>query len=524
MSNTGNHSENSEQEIFQLFNCLDLNQDGQINKWDLVNALEDTGLWRTDPRVKDIYDKARIRPGVSSEIDFQGFKQVASNHMSVIKKVLKGDLIIPDFVSFTHEIEKIYAATKTNSDGKVADYIPQLKRVHPDKYAISVCTIDGQQFSLGDTKDHFSIQSIMKPINYSLALDEFGEEKVHQHVGREPSGHSFNEITLDYKGRPHNPLINAGAIMTSSLVKPSLDPAERFDYVLNKWSDLSGGMTPRFNNAVYLSEKQTADRNFALAYFMREKGSFPENVNLEETLDFYFQCCSIEVTSEAMAIAAATLAASGLNPLTGKRVLTQDTVKNCLSVMFSCGMYDFSGEFAFTVGLPAKSGVGGGLMLVIPGLMGICVWAPPLDKNGNSVKGIDFSQRLVNRFNFHIYDSLVDIESKKIDPKKRKNFSKVEGAMTLCWAAAQGDLNEVIHLVSSGVDINQADYDGRTPLHLAAAEGQAHIVDYLISKRVILNPRDRWNNTPIDDAKRGNHTEVLKLLDNTRGKDSDKIN
>lgn len=519
-----NQSEINEQELYQLFNCLDLNQDGKINKWDLVNALEDTGLWRDDPRVSEIYKKAKVRPGSSSEIDYQGFKQVASNHMSVIKKVLKGDLVIPDFVSFTHEIEKIYAQTKKNTAGKVADYIPQLKRVVPDKYAVSVCTIDGQQFSLGDTKDSFSIQSIMKPINYALALDEFGDKKVHQHVGREPSGHSFNEITLDYKGRPHNPLINAGAIMTSSLVKPGLDPAERFDYVLNKWKDLCGGLVPSFNNAVYLSEKQTADRNFALAYFMREKGSFPEGVNLRETLDFYFQCCSIEVTSEAMAVGAATLAASGLNPLTGKRVLTQDTVKNCLSVMFSCGMYDFSGEFAFTVGLPAKSGVGGGLMLVVPGLMGICVWAPPLDKNGNSVKGIDFSQRLVNKFNFHIYDNLVDIESNKIDPKKRKNFSKVEGAMTLCWAASQGDLNEVIHLVSSGVDINQADYDGRTPLHLAAAEGQTHIIEYLLSKGAKTKPKDRWGNTPIDDAKRGNHEDVAELLANSGLKKTDKIN
>ena len=151
-------------------------------------------------------------------------------------------------------------------------------------------------------------------------------------------------------------------------------------------------------------------------------------------------------------------------------------------------------------------------MLVVPGLMGICIWSPPLDKNGNSVKGIEFSKKLVDRFNFHIYDSLIDIDGRKTDPRKRKNLSKVDGVMSLCWAASQGDLNEIIHLVSCGVDLNEGDYDGRTPLHLAAAEGQSHIVEYLISKNVNISPKDRWNNTPMDDAKRGGHDEVIELL------------
>ena len=215
-----------------------------------------------------------------------------------------------------------------------------------------------------------------------------------------------------------------------------------------------------------------------------------------------------------LAVAAASLANAGVCPLTEDSVFTPGTVQSCLSLMSSCGMYDFSGEFAFTIGLPAKSGVSGALMLVVPGLMGICVWSPRLDELGNSVRGIEFCRKLVTAYNVHVFDSLVagHGRSAKRDPRRKKNQSRIEGVVALTWAASQGDLTEVRALVAAGVEPGTADYDGRTPLHLAAAEGQPEVVSYLLALGADPTPQDRWGGTPLSDAEGNGHTQVAELL------------
>jgi glutaminase len=177
-------------------------------------------------------------------------------------------------------------------------------------------------------------------------------------------------------------------------------------------------------------------------------------------------------------------------------------------------MYDFSGEFAFTIGLPAKSGVSGALMLVIPGLMGICVWSPRLDELGNSVRGIEFCRKLVAEYNVHVFDSLVTGRgpTAKRDPRRKKNQAQTEAVVALTWAASQGDLNEVRALIATGVDPGTADYDGRTPLHLAAAEGQLDVVRYLLAVGADPRPADRWGGTPLSDAEGNGHAEIAALL------------
>jgi glutaminase len=498
-------------EYRRLFASLDSDGDGSITRDELFAKLHECGIQDDDPRIREAVALTKALPGAKS-FGYDEFKGLARQNSSLIKNAIRGNMAIPDFPAFTKELRGIFESVSANRDGKVADYIPQLGRVNPEQFAFAVCTVDGQRFSMGDDRVNFCLQSVSKPINYCLALEEHGEKVVHSHIGREPSGRGFNELTLNNERLPHNPMINSGAIMSCSLVKPSLDLADRFDHVISTWERMTGRSTVGFNNPVYLSERQTADRNFALGYFMRENKAFPKGTDLVQTLEFYFQCCSIELNASALAIAAATFANAGICPMTGDKVFRSSTVQNCLSLMSSCGMYDFSGEFAFTIGLPAKSGVSGALMVVVPRLLGICIWSPRLDALGNSGRGIDFCKQLVSKFNFHNFDGLTGEESSKRDPRLKKNQNRTEGIVQLCWAASQGDLSEIQRLAARGVDLDGADYDGRTALHLAVSEGAVHIVEYLLSKGVKVDPVDRWGGTPMDDGVRGKHQAVVDVL------------
>jgi glutaminase len=180
-------------------------------------------------------------------------------------------------------------------------------------------------------------------------------------------------------------------------------------------------------------------------------------------------------------------------------------------------MYDFSGEFAFSIGLPAKSGVSGVMMIVVPNVMGLCTWSPRLDRLGNSVRGIAFCKELVSRFNFHNYDNLTGISDKK-DPRLVSMVNESDLTTTMIWAASKGDLTAIQRLMARGASINTPDYDGRTPLHLAAAEGQSHVVELFIKHGASLNPVDRWGGTPLKDAQKNNHKSIVTLLKNASHK------
>ena len=463
-------------------------------------------------------DSAHITPEQMQEIvgDFP-----------IFRKVIEGRLVVPDFSAFTADVDRIYDLTAPNQKGDVAQYIPQLAAVNPDQFGVAVCTVDGQQYAKGDSDVKFCVQSCSKPISYCIAVEELGLDEVHRHVGREPSGQNFNEITLDGKSRPHNPLINAGAIMTCSLVRGDADAAEKFDVVSDVWKRLSGGAPPGFSNSTYLSELDTADRNFCLAYLMKEKGAFPRRVDsaaaLRSVLEFYFQCCSIEVTCKTMSVVAATLANGGVCPTTGERVFKSETVRDCLSLMQTCGMYDYSGEFQFTVGFPCKSGVAGALMIVIPNVMGICTFSPRLDKLGNSSRGIEFCARLGQEYSLHCYDTLRGVTSAraydnsaassvKKDVRMHKGSDKEALVSKLLYAASQGDLPTIRQLQGRGVDLLAADYDGRTALHLAAAEGKSSVVKFFISLKVNLTPLDRWGASPLSDAEACGHEKIAAIL------------
>ena len=497
-----------------LWRLFDSSQNGGISDVTFFDKLFDWGIEKNDPRLQLIYktiSKLKVNGDGVRKISKSDLNQLVQKSR-FLYRLFEGENIIPDFQSFRKEIENIYESIKNEDGGHVADYIPQLAKVDPHLFGISVCTVDGQMIEIGDTRQRFTIQSASKPITYSIALEEHGVDKVHRHVGKEPSGQSFNELTLNKNGLPHNPLINAGAIMCSSMIGMDLHISERYEQFQNTWSQLIGGEKPSFSNSVYLSEKSTADRNFALAYFMREKKAFPPKINMHESLDFYLQCCSTELTASDFAKVAATYANSGINPFSNKRIFKPETIKNTLSLMSSCGMYDFSGEFAFNVGLPAKSSVSGIVWIVVPNVMGICVFSPRLDKVGNSVKGIAFAQKLVERFNFHNFDSLLFEVDKKIDPRRKKYETKVNEVMSLIFAASNGDLEEVKRLHAIGIDLDQGDYDNRTALHLAVSENQVKVVDYLIHNGANPESKDRWGTTPISEAKKLKNKEINELL------------
>ncbi|XP_042868110.1 glutaminase kidney isoform, mitochondrial-like isoform X5 [Penaeus japonicus] len=511
------HLVHVENRLFEMFGDKE-NQTININKF--LMGLTATGLRHSDQRLAEMRKNLRkVQEKVTASdlqatiVNYETFMSIISENLEIVVKAFSSAFVIPDFRGFCHHIDEIYNNCRGNTDGKIAHYIPQLERMKPDHWAVSVCTVDGQRYSLGDVNIPFTLQSCSKPLTYAMAVGLYGTQHVHNFMGMEPSGRYFNELCLDFNRKPHNPMINAGAIMTAALLKPELSAADRFDYVFHMYKRLAGGEHLGFNNGVFLSERECADRNFALAYFMRENKCFPENTKLHETLDFYFQLCSLEITAEAGAVMAATLANGGINPLTGDPVLTVEAVRNTLTLMHSCGMYNYSGQFAFKVGLPSKSGVSGCVLLVVPNTMGICLWSPPLDSNGNSCRGVQFCMELVSRFTFHNFDNLRNHITTKTDPRMAKAESRAQILFDLLFSAAAGDLSALRRHSLSGTNMDAKDYDGRTALHVATSEGHIEIVEFLLKNcQVNPLPKDRWNRTPLDDARCFGHPRCGELI------------
>lgn len=290
-----------------------------------------------------------------------------------------------------HIINRIYDEVKPlTAYGKVADYIPALARVSPEKFAISIHTIEGQTFSEGDYQEQFSIQSISKVFGFSLAFKALGEQ-IWQRLGKEPSGTAFNSlIQLEYEqGIPRNPFINAGALVVSDILLSTYKYPRR--ELLNFVREMSNDSSIGFNEEVAQSEKETGHRNAALAHFMQSYGNIKNPV--EDVLDFYFMQCALEMNVESLSRAFLYLANHGILPFNQREILTPSQAKRLNALMLTTGLYNESGDFAYRVGIPAKSGVGGGIAGIIPQKLSIAVWAPALNKYGNSIAGIEAMER-----------------------------------------------------------------------------------------------------------------------------------
>lgn len=302
-------------------------------------------------------------------------------------------------------IQRLHTKYKPLLEGHPATYIPELAKANVQNFSIVVTMVDGRVFQVGDSKVEFSLQSTSKPFTYGQILEELGREFVLSKIGVEPTGEAFNSIVEleKHTHRPYNPMINSGAIAVSSFIK-----GNSFDERVNKVVTLFekyAGKTLKVDEAVFASEKNTAHRNRSIAHLLRHFDVIDGKI--DESLDLYFKQCSISVTNIDLSMMAATLANNGKNPITGVEAIKEKYVSDVLSLMFTCGMYDSAGEWAYSVGIPAKSGVSGAIFGVIPGKMGIAVYSPPIDSRGHSVRGLKVFEDLSHELGLSIFKSRI---------------------------------------------------------------------------------------------------------------------
>lgn len=338
---------------------------------------------------------------------------------------------VPDYLL------EIRDACSVGDDGELADYIPELASVDPNRFAVAICTMDGVVYTAGDAGARFTIQSMSKPFIYALALRDRGIKAVLEKVGVEPSGDAFNEISLEPEtGRPENPMINIGAITTHTLVgDPDADEIER-DRVVAEGLSAFAGRDLEVDITVFDSELRTAFRNRAMANLLRAGGIIEGDP--DEAVRGYTRQCAYNVTVRDLAVMAVTLANGGINPVTRERVVSAEVARQVLAVMTTCGMYDAAGDWMSTVGIPAKSGVSGGIFGALPGQVGLGVFSPRLDGHGHSVEGVRTFERLSRDLELHLmnttYTDVEAVRSVRHDEKTGRQVYRLQGPMTFASA------------------------------------------------------------------------------------------
>jgi glutaminase len=391
-------------------------------------------------------------------------------------------------------LEQVHARFASLDAGAVATYIPELAKADPRAFGIVVATVDGRVYEVGDSRKAFSMQSITKPLVYGMALEDSGAARVEQTIGVEPSGDAFNSISLEPgSGRPLNPMINAGAIATASLIAGASVQA-RLQRMLAALS-VYAGRALQVDEAVFESERTTGHRNRAIGHMLRNYDVLQEDP--EAALELYFKQCSVLADCRDLALIAATLANRGVNPVTGERAVDARYIGSILSLMTTCGMYDFSGEWVYRVGLPAKSGVGGGIIAVLPGQLGIGVYSPPLDSRGNSVRGVKVCEALSAELGLHFLQpprpsistvrahyTLAEMRSKRRRPPAESAVLDRHGRRVAVFEL-QGDLRfstiePVLRAVvdaDEGIDYAVLDFKRVTQVDAAATRMLARLVN-----------------------------------------------
>jgi glutaminase len=328
-------------------------------------------------------------------------------NMNIASPVVTAEIGQPGKPPLLTFLEEAHARYRDDFSGAVANYIPELSKADPAKFGVAVATIDGHVYEVGDSAFPFTIQSVSKAFVFGLALELLGADHVESFVGVEPSGEAFNSIRLNAKNQPFNPMVNAGAIACSGLIYAAKkdDAFELIRTVLGRFA----GRQLSVDEAVYQSETATGDRNRAIGWMLRNYGIVGQNV--DAVLDVYFRQCAILVTARDLAIMGATLSNGGVNPVTGEKVISPLAIARTLSIMTSAGMYDYAGEWTYRVGIPAKSGVGGGIVATLPSQIGLGTYSPLLDEHGNSARGLRFYESLSAHFDLHVLNRANDVRT-----------------------------------------------------------------------------------------------------------------
>nr|XP_014340285.1 PREDICTED: glutaminase liver isoform, mitochondrial-like [Latimeria chalumnae] len=434
--------------------------------------------------------------------------------VSFVLKALQGRFVIPDFLTFSEETQKIFLKYKQLTSFKLEKSNTEESR---EKWGVSICTADGQRLSMGDCLEPCLFGECCWPLIYGIAVDQISADYVHRFVGVEEFSKYESPFALTKQGIPHSPLIDTGAIMTTALLQQhstslGAEEEEKYELILNLLKRLCNKEHVSLNTYRYQHLGKESIKLQALAYFLQENKCFPEHVDVGASLELLLQCLSTEITCESGAVIAATLANGGLCPFSGDQVLSPSTVRNILSNMQVAGLKAYSRTFHFKASVPAISSKDGTILIVVPGVMGIMCWSPELDAFGNPWKGVHFCQELIKTFQLHSFDIRTPFRQ-VVAYRQWKAESEGYQIMNVLLAAYKGDVSSLRRYLLSGVDVTSVDYDGRSALHVAASEGHIEVIEFLVENaNADCTSQDRWGNTPLQEAQRYNHIHVVQLL------------
>ncbi|MBN3285670.1 GLSL Glutaminase, partial [Polyodon spathula] len=489
--------------------------EGAVNMAHFFEAVWSSGIRKSDPRIKDCYLLMKKLQQADGTVDRNTFHRCVTGFVSFILKALQGRFVIPDFPTFTEETQKIFMKCK-----QLSSFKSELDSLESGsgKWGVSICTADGQRLSLGDSAEPCLLGECSWPLVYGIAVEQFNADYVHRYVGIEEYSKHDSSFTLTKQGIPHSPLVETGAIITSSLLQLAAGlgvEEEKYESVLNLFRRLCNKGNVNLNCSRHQNLRKESIRLHALSFFLQENKCFPESVDIGAALDLMLQGLSTEVTCESGAAMAATLANGGLCPLSDDQVLGPSSVRNALSMMQVAGMNDYSRTFHFKATKSSKNGL---LLAVVPGVMGIACWSPELDAFGNSWKGVHFCQELVSAFQLHSFDirtpfrQVVTYRQWKAESEACIHSNGYQ-IMNVLLAAYRGDVRSLRRYLLSGVDVNSVDYDSRSALHVAASEGHLEVIKFLIENAGADHMAiDRWGNTPLQESLRYNHIHAVQLL------------
>ncbi|RXM92152.1 Glutaminase liver isoform, mitochondrial [Acipenser ruthenus] len=458
--------------------------EGGVNMANFFEAVWSSGIRKSDPRIKDCYLLMKKLQQADGTVDRNTFHRCVTGFVSFILKALQGRFVIPDFPTFTEETQKIFMKCK-----QLSSFKSELDSLENDsrKWGVSICTADGQRLSLGDCAEPCLLGECSWPLLYGIAVEQFSADYVHRYVGMEEFSKHDSSFTLTKQGIPHSPLVETGAIITSSLLQLAaglgVEEEEKYESVLNLFRRLCNKGNVNLNCTRHQNLRKESIRLHALSFFLQEKKCFPESVDIGAALDLMLQGLSTEVTCESGAAMAATLANGGLCPLSDDQT-----------------------------SIPAKSSKNGLVLAVVPGVMGIACWSPELDAFGNSWKGVHFCQELVSAFQLHSFDIRTPFRQ-VVTYRQWKAESEGYQIMNVLLAAYRGDVRSLRRYLLSGADVNSVDYDGRSALHVAASEGHLEVIKFLIENAGADHmATDRWGNTPLQESLRYKHSHAVQLL------------